>query len=189
MFEAPGMSAFTPRWADAPPRFAAWAGFSGSDGSDQAPLGDIAPAQEISLWDAGYAAGRAEALAEREVASAQSERLAHALARLQPMPPVEFAEALATQVRTLLRQLVGSASVDEALLSERCMALADLAHSSTTAELHVQPEDALLLAGDHGLTIISDPVLLRGEVRLIDGPAEFAAGPHTMLDSWGDDPC
>jgi hypothetical protein len=177
MFEAPGMSAFTPRWADAPPRFAAWAGFSGSDGSDQAPLGDIAPAQEISLWDAGYAAGRAEALAEREVASAHSERLAHALARLQPMPPVEFAEALA------------SASVDEALLSERCMALADLAHSSTTAGLHVHPEDALLLAGDHGLTIISDPVLLRGEVRLIDGPAEFAAGPHTMLDSWGDDPC
>jgi flagellar biosynthesis/type III secretory pathway protein FliH len=186
MFEGPPPATFIPRWAEGPLRFAPWRENAGDGGSPDETM----PAQEISLWDAGYAAGRTEALAEWEAEAAQTDRLGAALARLQPMPPAELAEALATQVRALLRQLVGSASVDETLLIARCATLAELVNASPAARLHVHPEDVALLTGhEHGLTTIADPDLPRGELRLVDGATEIAAGPQTMLDNWGDDPC
>jgi hypothetical protein len=179
-------SAFRRRWTDSVADFKPWGSVADAPASPEA-----APvAAEISLWDAAYAAGRHDALAEAAAGRTEIDRLAHAMERLSPMPPAELADALTREVRALLRRLIGEAGIDEALLTRRCAELAALAHDAGQAILRAHPDDAALLSGaDWPMTIRPDPTLQRGELRLCDGPGEIAAGPHTMLDSWDDAPC
>jgi hypothetical protein len=167
---------FVPRWPDATAEFAPW---GQSAAEDSGP----AAATDISLWDAGYAAGCADVLAEQDDAAADQARLCAALERLQPMPPDALAAALADHVHALLRQLVGAATVDEVLLTARCAELAALVSDAGGATLHCHPDDLSLLASAAGnIALTGDAALPRGELRLVDGPSECATGPVTMLD-------
>jgi hypothetical protein len=172
---------FAARWTAEPPRFVPW----GDDtAADPAPPPTSAT-PEASLWDAAFAAGHAAALLEADTSAQAAQRLAQALDRLAPMPPAELADALAAQVRALVRQLIGTAPVDETLLLARCQELAAEASEAASAVLHAHPDDAALLArADCPVPIQPDPGLSRGELRLCDGPGEIATGPQTMLDSW-----
>jgi flagellar assembly protein FliH len=171
---------FVPRWSEEPARFAPWQALPSAGNEDHAPLAD-----EGSQWDAGYAAGHAEGQAAARADRDHTARLVEALERLAPMPPAEFAEALSVQVRELLRELVGSAGIDEDLLRTRCAVLAEMAEAAATPELHLHPEDAALLAdAAPAIPIITSATMARGEVRLVDGPSEFSIGPHTALESW-----
>lgn len=183
---------FKSRWPCGPQHFAPWGNADGDNTAEPSDHPDKAPMED--LWAAGFAAGRAEAaLAMTQHANAM-DALLRALDRLAPVPDAKLAEQLVREVRQLLAQLVGNATIDEVLLVERCAALADLAGSSPDAVLHANPDDAVLLAeAQPSLMIIADDRLPRGELLLVDGAGEAAAGPRTMLADWdamsGDTPC
>ena len=190
-----GQAAFTARWPCGPQRFAPW-----GEAADEAtypeassPLASEAPVAD-DLWASGFAAGLAQAKADLARDAAAMDALLAALDRLAPMPAAALLERLEAEMHILLTELVGTASIDEALLIERCAALADMATGDGEALLHAHPEDAaILMAAQPPLTIISDPKLPRGELLLIEGAGEAAAGPRTMLADWavqsGELPC
>jgi hypothetical protein len=190
-----GEPAFLARWQSAPPRFAAWGEPAGPSAAPTDPsFGATTTQAGEDLWLTGFAAGRAEAEADLAREADAMDALLKALDRLAPLPDAAFAERLEQEVRALLMQLVGSASVDEALLVERCAALADLASKDSAVALHANPADAtLLVAAQPELTIIADERLPRGELLLVDGAGEAATGPRTMLADWaaqaGDPQC
>lgn len=178
--------AFAARWHAPPPRFAPWAEPACGDGPD-ALLETAEPAVDPAEahWQAGYRAGRAETEADLADGAAAMDALLRALDRLAPLPPAAFMERLEQDVRQLLLQLVGTATVDEDLLRSRCAALAALAGPDAGAVLYAHPADAAMLAAvQPDLSIGEDPQLPRGELRLIDGAGEAASGPHTMLADW-----
>jgi hypothetical protein len=191
-----GLGAFSQSWQAPPPRFAPW-GNPPEPSGIEADIGDGSPlgsSESDDVWLSGYAAGKAEAEAELAREAAAMDALLQALDRLAPLPDPLFAERLEREVRSLLAQLVGTASIDEALLIERCAELAELASGDAATILHAHPDDAVMLsAAQPGLTIVADPRQPRGELLLIDGVGEVAAGPRTMLADWavqaGDDLC
>jgi hypothetical protein len=140
------------------------------------------------LWALGFAAGRAQAELDVAHEAAAMDALLRALDRLAPCPASALSERLQREVRALLTDLVGTAAIDEALLVERCAALADIAAQDSDPALHAHPDDAaLLMAAQPALTIIADGKVPRGELLLIDGLGEAASGPRTMLADWASD--
>jgi hypothetical protein len=175
--------AFAARWHGAPPGFVAWGHGLAADG--EPPANSDAARSDDDLWRSGFDAGRAEAEADWAHEAAAMDALLVALDRLAPVPAPALADRLEQEVRALLRQLVGTASIDEALLMERCASLAELAGSDAGAALYANPADAAILAAmPQSLVIMPDDRLPRGELLLVDGAGEAATGPYTVLTDW-----
>ncbi len=191
---ADGESQFSARWHTAPPRFAPWGNPSAAPGTSAGEEAIDGTAVGDDRWLDGFTAGKEEAQADLAREADAMDALLQALDRLAPLPDMLFAERLEQEVRSLLARLVGSASVDEDLLIARCAALAEMASNEAATVLHANPDDAALLAATHpALSIVADDRLPRGELLLVDGAGEAAAGPRTMMADWaaqaGDDPC
>ncbi len=132
----------------------------------------------------GFEQGRQsieEQLGEERAAIA---RLAESLEVLQPEPTNALALLLAETVDRLVRQIVGSVSIDPALLTARAEAAAALIGAETEpARLRVHPDDAPLLEGARlNVPVVADPTLVRGSIVLETGEGWIEDGPAVRLD-------
>jgi flagellar assembly protein FliH len=131
-------------------------------------------------YDRGLAEGRATVEAEL---AGDREALAQLIASLEmlmpPSPELLTSMVLAT-VERLVRDIVGSAPIDAALLNERAAALAALIAGEAEPVLALNPDDLALLDETH-LTaqLVADPSLARGTVEARSNAmvAEDGVGP------------
>lgn len=174
------MPLFTP-WGSTRPE-----GANDTDGDGD---GEILPEPDpadlhADAFAQGFEAGRRtvelEVAAEREAIA----RLAESLEALRPEPTHALATMLAETVERLVRQIVGSAEIDRALLQQRAEAAAELiGEDIEPSKLRVHPDDVALL--DHAripVPVVADPSLDRGAIVLDTGEGWIEDGPAVRLD-------
>ncbi|PZQ24203.1 MAG: flagellar biosynthetic protein [Sphingopyxis macrogoltabida] len=103
---------------------------------------------------------------------------------LQDEPSEELAQLIAETVERLVRQIVESAPIDAAWLTEQAsVAAAMVAEADKARTLWVNPADAVLLAdGDIHLPIEADPAMPRGTVRIETSTGWIEHGRAVYLD-------
>lgn len=138
---------------------------------------------------AGFAEGRAQALAERaaaaETQAALAERLAAALERGSHLDRERIAAALRRTVLALVTRMVGDSGVAPALLSARIAAAIErIADESGHALLQLHPEDAAALEGlvPARVALRPDPARPRGSFVLESAATLIEDGPALWLD-------
>lgn len=131
-------------------------------------------------WEEGRRTAELEFAAERDALA----RLAEALEVLRPEPTNALALLLAETVDRLVRQIVGSTSIDPDLLVARAEAAAALIGAETEpARLRVSPEDASLFDGARiPVPIVADPHVERGSLVLETGQGWIEDGAAVRLD-------
>ena len=114
----------------------------------------------------GLAEGRATV--EAELAS-EREALAQLIANLEtlaPPPPTVLVALMLATVERLVRDIVGVAAVDAALLNERAVALAAFIAGETAPVLALNPADLALLDDKQvAAQLVADPALARGTIE------------------------
>lgn len=133
---------------------------------------------------AGFHEG--ERVARESIAGDDAARraLASALADVATSGEGALAQMLAEAVTRLVTQIVGEVPVDEALLAERCTALAAcIDPDDAKAVLEVHPDD-LPLVQQEGVDVAlkPNPALSRGSVRLATADGWIEDGPDVRLD-------
>ena len=110
-------------------------------------------------------------------------RLADALEQLAPASSGALSTILSAAVIRLVEQIVGEVPIDEALLLERCQAVAAFIEDSDTRHaLHVNAEDLPFIESARiGVPVIADPALRRGSVRLDTAEGWIEDGPDVRL--------
>ncbi|RVT43337.1 FliH/SctL family protein [Sphingobium algorifonticola] len=110
-------------------------------------------------------------------------RLADALEQLAPASAGTLSTVLSAAVIRLVSQIVGEVAIDEALLLERCQAVAAFIEDSDTRHaLHVNAEDLPFIeAVQIGVPVVADPTLRRGSVRLDTADGWIEDGPDVRL--------
>jgi flagellar assembly protein FliH len=122
----------------------------------------------------------------REAADADNEArtlLAAAVQHVAQTGEGTLATMLSQAVVRLVGQIMGEVAIDEALLKERCAAVAACIDSDEhRAVLEVNPEDMHLLEEEAtGVTLSANPALSRGSVRLATSEGWVEDGPDIRL--------
>jgi flagellar assembly protein FliH len=156
-------------------------GFAASQGANASADIDV---QRAEAYQLGYQDGVDAALAEQQVMAEAQTRLSEALEQIAPAAGGTLSTLLSSAVIRLVGQIVGEVPVDQALLLERCRAVAACIEEDDArpATLRVNPEDHVLVAdADIHARIVADPSLSPGCVRLdtVDGWIED--GPDVRL--------
>ena len=165
------------------PMFTPW----GSQ-ADESPLDGVGRIDLEVLREEAYAQGLEDGRhsAEQDVAEQRAAlaRLMASLEVLRPEPTNALALLLAETVDRLVRQIVGSAEIDGALLTARAEAAAALIGAETEpSRLRVHPDDLPLLDGASiPVETIGDPHLTRGSIVLETGAGWIEDGPAVRLD-------
>lgn len=110
-------------------------------------------------------------------------RLADALEQLAPATSGALSTVLSAAVIRLVSQIVGEVAIDEALLLQRCQAVAAFIEDTDTRHaLHVNEEDLPFIEGAQiGVPVVADPALRRGSVRLDTAEGWIEDGPDVRL--------
>ncbi len=122
----------------------------------------------------------------REAADADNEarlQLAAAVQHVAQSGEGTLAAMLSQAVVRLVGQIMGEVSIDEALLKDRCTAVAACIDSDEArAVIEVNPEDMHLLEKEAtGVTLAANPDLPRGSVRLATSDGWVEDGPDVRL--------
>lgn len=161
------------------------------NGAGEAPADEPQPAGQpdqaviqAEAFAAGFEQGRRSLEAEIDRERAELARLAEGLSALAPDPPEPLAALLAETVERLVRDIVGTASIDGALLCRRAAQAAALIGEETEpARLFLHPDDLPLLEGAQlPVPLSADPALARGSVRLERASGWIEDGPEVRLD-------
>jgi len=139
--------------------------------------------------DAGYAAGRADALAEIEAAQGRElallEQVSVALAKGAHFDRERMAGHLRQTVLHLVAKMVGEIGVAPDILAGRIAAAVDLlADKAESALLRVHPDDVPLLAGKLPASVfaVGDPHLQRGAFVVESASTIVEDGPGLWLE-------
>jgi flagellar assembly protein FliH len=183
-----------PTWVQAPPAqpFRAWDMASGggrvsslASHPDHDPIHVHTAADlQAAAFAEGFEEGRRaveEMITDERAAIVQ---LAASLEVLKPQPSQALAMLLGETVERLVRQIMGTVSIDRDTLIERCERAAELiGDEAGPMRLRLHPDDLELLAdapidtplvGDHGL--------LRGTIRLETDEGWIEDGPEARLE-------
>lgn len=121
----------------------------------------------------------------RETAESDNEArvlLAHAIQHVAQSGEGTLAAMLSQAVARLVGQIMGDVPIDEALLKERCAAVAACIDSDESHVLEVNPDDLPLLEEEAtGVTLTANPDLPRGSVRLATSEGWVEDGPDIRL--------
>jgi flagellar assembly protein FliH len=121
----------------------------------------------------------------REAAEADNEArilLANAVQHVAQSGEGTLAAMLSQAVLRLVGQIMGEVAIDEAVLKERCAAVAACIDSDESHVLEVNPEDMHLLEEvATGVTLTANPDLPRGSVRLATADGWVEDGPDIRL--------
>lgn len=168
---------FVGLFADA--RFTPW----GDDEPDFSASSTADTADNVA-FEQGFAAGQAAAEAAFADDKAALLALATALDCLRPCSDATLAALLAGTVERLLRDCLGMALSDPALLREQAMAAAAaLDAASQPLALRVNPDDLPLLAGcDLAVELVADAAIERGGLRLDTALGWIEDGPSVQLE-------
>lgn len=143
------------------------------------------PADPLELARAeGYAAGRAEALAEATTSAAADDAarsaLALSFARLDEAETARLAFVLRQTVEALCHEILAEAAVDPSFLASRAQAAAAmLARAEDQRTFRLHPDD-LALAGYRlpaEWPVLPDPSLERGSIRIETPSGGVEDGP------------
>jgi flagellar assembly protein FliH len=108
--------------------------------------------------------------------------LANAIQHVAQSGEGTLAAMLSQAVTRLVGQIMGDVPIDEALLKERCAAVAACIDSDESHVLEVNPEDLPLLEEEAtGVTLTANPDLPRGSVRLATSEGWVEDGPDIRL--------
>lgn len=154
---------------------------------------DAIEAMRAEAYAQGFEEGHRTAMTAYEGEHAAFDRLASALAGIQPEAPTDLAALLSETVSRLVRQVVGeAAAIDGELLLERTRAVAALVtEDSAPARLRLNPADVARIDGLRpDLKLIADPAIAEGSVVaetasgwIEDGPAIRMEKLRTLLDA------
>lgn len=154
----------------------------GRRGSDREQEDPIEQAR-VEAFTMGFEEGRR--LTEESFAVDQDacQRLADALEQLAPASSGTLSTILSAAVIRLVGQIVGEVEVDNALLLERCQAVASFIEDTDGKHaLHVNPDDLPLISGSEiGVPVVADASLRRGSVRLDTADGWIEDGPDVRL--------
>ncbi len=153
--------------------------------SGRAPGFEAEPSLQDRLADA-YRAGADDMRDELEAQIALDRQrlaqLASAIEGLTPEPCEALSGAIVDAVLRLVRDIVGDAPVDAALLRERALSLASAVDGETGRRaIRANPADLDLLAGLEIADIIADSAVARGNLRMIEGDSIFEDGVASAL--------
>jgi len=139
--------------------------------------------------DAGYAEGRAAALAEVEEARAREaallEQVSQALAAGAHFDRERMAGHLRQTVLHLVQRMIGESGVAPDVLAARITAAVDLlADSAESALLRLHPDDVPLVQGKLPATIfpVGDPHVARGSFVIESASTIVEDGPEIWLE-------
>lgn len=139
--------------------------------------------------DAGYAEGRAAALAEVEEARAREaallEQVSQALAAGAHFDRERMAGHLRQTVLHLVQRMIGESGVAPDVLAARITAAVDLlADSAESALLRLHPDDVPLVQGKLPVTIfpVGDPHVARGSFVIESASTIVEDGPEIWLE-------
>ena len=168
------------------PRADEGGGFTADNDEDALPLTaeQERTRLEETAFAAGHAEGRREAELDYEAERDALARLAQSLQVLRPEPANALALLLAETVDRLVREIVGQAEVDPALLLARAQQAAALvAREVEPSKLRAHPDDIVHL-GNAGLNVAlePDPALSRGSIVLETGHGWIEDGPAVRLE-------
>lgn len=138
-------------------------------------------AQEAFLQ--GFREGERIAREAMEADNAARDQLVHALGHIAQAGEGTLATMLSQAVVRLVGQIMGEVALDEALLKERCAAVAACIDSDDSkAVLEVNPEDLPLIEMEQaGVALTANPALARGTVRLATHEGWVEDGPDIRL--------
>lgn len=170
-----------------------WTATRAATADHLAPEPEIDPIEQASQegFVAGFQEGERMAREAAEADDATRRDLIGAIGQLGGIGEGALAALLSQAVLRLVTQIVGEVPVDEARLTERCIAVA--AHidpDDGKAVLEVNPLDLPLIPTDGlGVGLVANPQLSRGSVRLAtsegwieDGPDVRLSRLHAMMD-------
>jgi flagellar assembly protein FliH len=158
---------------------------AGSQRAGRAPAAEpIDPIEEAAreAFLQGFQEGERVA---REATEADNEArilLANAIQHVAQSGEGTLAAMLSQAVTRLVGQIMGDVSIDEAVLKERCAAVAACIDSDESHVLEVNPDDLPLLEEEAtGVTLTANPDLARGSVRLATSDGWVEDGPDIRL--------
>jgi flagellar assembly protein FliH len=173
--------------------FSAWASEAAAPQPQAGADVDDVELLRADAYAQGFEEGHRTALAALETQQAAFDRLATALANVQPEPPADLARLLAETVSRLVRQVVGeAAAIDTDLLAERTHAVAALVtEDGAPAKLRLNPADLARIDGLRpDLKLVADPSIAEGSVVaetaggwIEDGPAIRMEKLRGLLDA------
>lgn len=111
-------------------------------------------------------------------------QLAGSLEVLKPQPSQALAMLLSETVERLVRQIMGTVTIDRDTLIDRCERAAELiGEEAGPMRLRLHPEDLELLAdASIDTPLVGDPHLLRGTIRLETDEGWIEDGPEARLE-------
>ena len=147
------------------------------------PEADPIEAARVEAFTLGFEEGCRVTAEAHQVDTDALNRLVIALEQLSPVPDGTLATMLSASVVRLVKQIVGEVAIDEALLSERCRAVASFVEDSDPkSALHVNPDDIHLIPADHiAVPVVPDANMRRGSVRLDTAEGWIEDGPDVRL--------
>jgi len=111
-------------------------------------------------------------------------QLAGSLEVLKPQPSQALAMLLSETVERLVRQIMGTVTIDRDTLIDRCERAAELiGEEAGPMRLRLHPDDLELLAdAPIDTPLVGDPHLLRGTIRLETDEGWIEDGPEARLE-------
>lgn len=149
------------------------------------PEPEIDPVEQASQegFVAGFQEGERLMRETMEADDAARRALVDAINQMSGMGEGMLASLLSTAVLRLVTQIVGEVPIDEAMLAERCAAVA--AHidpDDGKATLEVHPDDLPLIpTGSISVALSPNPQIARGCVRLATSEGWIEDGPDVRL--------
>lgn len=139
----------------------------------------------VDRYAEGFEAGRSAAAETYAIERASLLKLIEKAGCLQPEASEELAVLIAETVFRLVTDIVGTVNVDRECLARRASAAASLvAECDNARTLCVNPEDLTLLDDlDTNLTIVGDPSLARGDIRIDCSAGWIEHGTSLYLDA------
>ncbi len=148
------------------------------------PQDERCAADHEAIHADGYAAGFAAGMAEH---AARQDRLADALDALAPVPALALEQALAGIVHDLVARIIHAAPVSAQELRPRIAEALACLPEAQAACLHLHPDDMALLAdAPLAVTLMPDPALMPGAIRLSHGERTVLHGRETALAALAD---
>lgn len=136
----------------------------------------------------GIALGRATAEQNFAIERAALQTLLASAQALQPEPSDELAALIVETVSRLVETITGTTEIDRETLNARAhRAAALIADADMARTLHLHPDDiALIDAAAIPLSIVADPALIRGSLRIACSTGWIEDGVATRLDALRD---
>ena len=140
---------------------------------------------EPDPYETGYQVGLRDGAAAFAAERAALQRLITNAAALQSEPSDELAALISETVLRLVNQIVGEAAIDHHWLADRARrAAAIIGECDDARSMAVHPDDiALLRDADIPLSLVADPELPRGSIRIGCSAGWIEAGTALYLDA------